>query len=290
MDLQDALREYLTKTKGAKHLVAKFLLTNFDDIPVLTLEDVSLKIKVSLSTITRTTAELGFHGFPDFQKQVWTSIKPRLSPSARMGLKAPKISEQVMPNESFRHDIENVVQASNLNPEHAFNEAASLIAKASRVYVLGIRTASTLSSFFFYGLAKIRSYVCNLDASSTSLIEHFPEMDRDSVLFAATFPRYTKYTVEAAQETCKRGGSVVSLTDSPSSPLAPYSKVILYAPYDSLSFFNSMVAPLSVLNVLIIKINVILGQTGEKHLIQYENLLDEWGAILASQNKQKKLS
>lgn len=288
MDLQDTLRKYLTKTKGAKRVVAEFFLANFDDIPMLTLEDVSLKISVSLSTITRTTSELGFHGFPDFQKKVWESIKIRLAPSARMGLKAPKLSSKHTSNESFQHDIENVVQASNLNPESAFDEAASLIVNAARVYVLGIRTASTLSSFFFYGLSKIRPRVYNLDAGSTCLIEYFSEISKDSVLFTSTFPRYTKLTVETAQEICKRGGNVISLTDSQSSPLVPYSKVILYAPYDSLSFFNSMAAPLSVLNALIIKINVLLGQDGEKHLIQYESLMDELGVIVESRNIYRK--
>ena len=285
MTVQDLLREYLTRTRGAKNLVAAFFLANFDDIPMLTLEDVSLRVKVSLSTITRTTSELGFHGFPDFQRQVWASVKARLAPSARMGLKVPEISENVS-NQSFQHDIENVVQASNMNTESAMNQAASLIAGASRVYLLGIRTASTLSSFFFYSLSKIRSQVYDLNAGGTCLIEHFLEMADDSVLFAASFPRYTKSTVEAAREVCKRGGGVVSLTDSPSSPLVPYSKIALYAPYDSVSYFNSMVAPLSVLNVLVVKINAILGQAGESHLVKYENLMDEWGAIVASRNKQ----
>lgn len=284
MHIQDMLREYFTNSKGAKQRVAEFFIANFDDIPMLTLDEVSIQVDVSMSTITRTISEMGFHGYPEFQKHVWVSIKSRLAPSKRMGLKAPKLSARAL-SESFQHDIESVVQASNLNLESVFDDAAELIANASRVYVLGVRTASTLSSYLFYGLSKVRSYVYNLDSGGTSLMEHLSEMTSDCVMFTATFPRYTRYTVEAAEKMCKRGGNVISLTDGPSSPLAPYSKVALYAPYDSLSFYNSMVAPLSVLNVLIIKVNSILANTGESHLIQYESLMDEWEVIVASRKK-----
>ena len=284
MHIQDTLREYYTKTKGAKRAVAEFLIANFDDIPMLTLDEASLKIGVSLSTITRTTSEMGFHGFPDFQKQVWTSVKARLTPSARMGLAAPRLAAQTC-NESLQQDIESVVLASNLNLESNFDQAASLIAEASKVYILGIRTASTLSSFSFYALSKIRSHVYNLDFGSA--LEHIEEMKEGSVLFVASFPRYSTFTADIARIVCGQGGSVIGLTDSPSSPLAPCSKVVLYAPYESVSFFNSMVAPLSVLNVLIVKINAILGEAGKNHLIQYEELLGRWGVLVEPRNKLK---
>lgn len=278
MQITDKVREYLVGAKGAKRQIAEFFLTSFDEIPVLTLDEISRRTGVSASTVSRVASEIGFSGFPDFQRKAWDFHKAGLSPSDRMDA-AMVLAEQTA-QESLRQDIQNLAQITQLNATAVFDEAAAEIAKADDVHVLGVRTASTLSSFFFYALSKIRSRVYNWGADGFGATEHYLEITRGSLLFVASFPRYSEITINAAREVCRRGGRVISLTDGPSSPLVPYSHVSLYAPYESISYFNSMIAPLSVINLLVVKTNTLLGKKGKEHLMQYEDLLNSSVAVV----------
>lgn len=284
MQITDRIREYLVGAKGAKRHIAEFFMTSFDEIPVLTLDEISRRTGVSASTVSRVASEIGFRGFPDFQRKAWDFHKAGLSPSDRMDA-AMVLAEQTA-QESLRQDLQNLAQIAKLNATAAFDEAAAEIAKADDVHVLGIRTASTLSSFSFYALSKIRSRVYNWGADGFGANEHYLGITQRSALFVASFPRYSEAAVSAAREVCRRGGRVISLTDGPSSPLAPYSHVSLYAPYESISYFNSMIAPLSVINLLIVKVNALLGKEGKEHLIQYEELLDS-SVALVRKTKQR---
>lgn len=278
MQIIDRIREYNAGAKGAKRVVAEFFITNFNDVPIMTLDEISRKAGVSASTVTRVASEMGFRGYPDFQRKAWDFNKAGLSPSARMDATSDFAEKTALG--SIRQDAQNIARLSKFNPMSVIDEAAENIANATDVHLLGVRTASTLSSFSFYSLSKIRSRVYNWGSDGLGAMERYLEISSGSVLFVASFPRYSEFAVCAAREVCARGGTVISLTDSSSSPLVPFSRVVLYAPYESVSFFNSMVAPLAVINFVIVKVNSLLGEEGKEHLVQYEQLLDSSIALV----------
>ena len=261
-----------TFSKGQK-LIAGFILESYDKAAFMTASRLGKTVNVSESTVVRFAAELGYDGYPAMQKALQEMIRSKLTSIQRIEVSNDRIGNQ---------DILSMVMQSDMDKIHMtledFDRAVSAIVDARHIYILGVRSAAALASFLGFYFNLIFDNVTVVHATSTSeVFEQLLRIGPNDVIVGVSFPRYSRRTVKAMQFAHDRGAATIALTDSETSPLAPISTLTLLAKSDMASFVDSLVAPLSLINALIVAIgrkkNDDLSQTFET----LEQIWDEYG-------------
>ena len=135
----------------------------------------------------------------------------------------------------------------------AFEMAVDTILNARRVYVVGIRSCAPLASFLSFYLNLICDNVTAVHTNSSSeIFEQLLRIDEEDVIIGISFPRYSMRTLKALEFASNRKAKVITITDSVHSPMNLYSSCNLIARSDMASIVDSLVAPLSVLNALVV--------------------------------------
>lgn len=243
-------------SKGQK-LIAQYILAHYDKAAFMTAAKLGMTVGVSESTVVRFASELGFEGYPQLQRALQELIRNRLTSVQRMEVTSDQLGEGNILHKVLNLDIEKIRRTMEKASVEDFEQAVDTIVNAKNIYILGVRSASALSGFMSFYFNQIFESVRLVNTTSTSeMFEQIMRIKEGDVFIGITFPRYSKRTVNAANFAKQNGAKVIAITDSNISPIAETADHLLLARSDMASFVDSLVAPLSVINALIVAVGI----------------------------------
>lgn len=274
-ELQMRIEEkYRDLSKGQKR-VAEYVLDNYDKAVFLTAARLGEVVGVSESTVVRFATQLGYKGYPEFQKALEELVRNRLNSIQRMKVTYGRISQSQILETVLQSDVEKIKQTLNGIDHSAFNQAIDTILNARKIYVLGIRSCAPLAAFMSFYLNLLCDNVIAVNTNSSSeIFEQLIRIGEEDVIIGISFPRYSQRTLKALEFASKRKAKIITLTDSVHSPINIYSSCNLIARSDMASIVDSLVAPLSVVNALIVALCM---KKQEEVIGTLETLEQIWG-------------
>ncbi|OUN24138.1 MurR/RpiR family transcriptional regulator [Flavonifractor sp. An82] len=268
--------EMNTFSKGQK-LIANFILESYDKAAFMTASKLGKTVKVSESTVVRFAAELGYDGYPAMQKALQEMIRSKLTSIQRIEVTNDRIGDHDILSMVMQSDIEKIRLTMEETDQAQFQRAVDAIAKARHIYILGVRSAAAIASFMGFYFTLIFNNVTIIHTTSASeVFEQLLHVGPEDVVLGISFPRYSRRTVKAMQFAHDRGAEAIAITDSATSPLAPYSTITLLAKSDMASFVDSLVAPLSLVNALIVAIGRKKNDDLSRTFESLERIWDEY--------------
>lgn len=258
---EDAMRnDILSLLKAKDHTLSKgqrrialYVTEYYDKAAFMTASHLGKTVGVSESTVVRFAVELGYDGYPSMQKAMQEMVLNRLTSVQRIGVTSDRMGDQDVVSTVLHADAEKLRQTNETVSRESFQNAVAAILRAKRVFVIGVRSASALAGFMGYYLNYMFENVHVVTTSGGSeMFEKLVNIDEGDVVIAFSFPRYSTTTVKAAQYCRSVGAQVVGLTNSNLSPLAQHSDYLLVAKSDMVSLVDSLVAPLSLVNALLV--------------------------------------
>ena len=265
-----------TFSKGQK-LISVYILDNYDKAAYMTAAKLGAIVNVSESTVVRFAIELGFDGYPEFQHSLQEIVRTKLTSFQRIEVTNNIIGDGdvltkvlLADSDKIRHTLEEIDRV-------AFESAVEEIVNARRIYVVGVRSSSALASFLGHSLGQIFDEVKILEPTSGSeMFEQILNIGEDDVIIAISFPRYSKKIINAVDYAKHRGASVIAITDSAMSPIAQGASQVLLARGDMASFVDSLVAPLSIINAIIVAVSRAKQDELTERLRKLEEIWDEY--------------
>ena len=270
------LSRMATFSKGQKR-IAQYILEHYDEAAFMTALRLGDTVGVSESTVVRFAAELGFEGYPEMQKAVQEMIRSKLDTIRRIELTRDRMSDREVADNVLAYDMSNIRQTLDELPRDTFYEAVDAIIHARKVYIFGAGSCRSLANFAAYYLKMLLGEIHLVYTSSQSeIFEEMFAINEQDVLIGLSFPRYSSKTAKTVHFAHSRKAKIVTITDSVLSPIAGYADYLLLAHSDMASIVDSLVAPLSIINALIVAVSVkTLDQNREK-LTELENLWDTY--------------
>ena len=239
-------------SKGQKRL-ADYVSKNYDKAVFLTAAKLGEVVGVSESTVVRFATQLGYKGYPGFQKALEELVRNKLNSIQRMEVTYGRISQSEIIEAVLHSDIEKIKLTLEAIDQKAFDLAIDTLLNAKRVYVIGIRSCAPLASFLSFYLNLVCENVTLVNTNSSSeIFEQLIRINEEDVIVGISFPRYSMRTLKALEFASNRKAKVITLTDSVHSPMNLYSSFNLIARSDMASNVDSLVAPLSVINALVV--------------------------------------
>lgn len=274
--LQKLERNYKKFSKGQKKL-ADFIREDYDKAAFLTAAKMGEEVGVSESTVVRFAMALGYEGYPEFQKALGELVRTKLNSIQRMEVTYGRISQSEILKTVLQSDIEKIKLTLAAMDHEAFEAAVDTILKARKIYVIGIRSCAPLASFLSFYLNLICDNVIAVNTNSSSeIFEQLIRINEKDVIIGISFPRYSMRTLKALEFASNRQAKVITLTDSVHSPMTLYSSCNLIARSDMASIVDSLVAPLSVVNALVVALCMKKQDEVIKTLETLEDIWDEY--------------
>ncbi|HJA42572.1 MurR/RpiR family transcriptional regulator [Lachnoclostridium sp. An118] len=262
---------YARFSKGQKKL-ADYIRRDYDKAAFLTAARMGEVVGVSESTVVRFATALGYSGYPAFQKALEEMVRTRLNSIQRMEVTYGRITQGEILASVLQSDIEKIKLTMESIDHEAFELAVETILKARKVYVVGIRSCAPLASFLSFYLNLLCEDVTAVSTNSASeIFEQLLRIGEEDVIIGISFPRYSMRTLKALEFASNRKAKVITLTDSIHSPMNLYSSCNLIARSDMASIVDSLVAPLSVVNALV----VALCMKKQKEVVSTLEMLEE---------------
>ena len=262
---------YPRMSKSQKKL-ADYILEHYDKAVYLTASRLGAVVGVSESTVVRFAVELQYDGYPAMQRALEDLVKNKLTAVQRMEVSQARVNQDRVLSSVLEMDMENIKNTLENVNEESFREAVKAILGARRIYILGIRSCSVLSSFLSFYMNLISQNVREIRTNSVSeTFEQMLTINEEDVMISISFPRYSKRTVRSAEFAKSRGAKVIAITDGELSPLVPIADCCLMAKSDMVSFVDSLVAPLSLINALILAVS----EAKNKEIAQSLRTLEE---------------
>lgn len=242
---------YSGLSKGHKR-IADFIKNNYEKASFMTAAKLGKTVGVSESTVVRFASHVGFDGYPELQKHLQELVKSHLTSVQRMEVAANRMGGDDIINDAFAADAEMLKRTREGVSREDFFGSVAAINNAHKIYVLGSRSSASLASFAAFYLNYLCDNVVLIDTSSTSeMFEQMFRISEQDVCIAISFPRYSNQTINALSFAKSRGATIISITDGEMSPIAQYATYLLVAESSMVSFVDSLVAPLSLINALI---------------------------------------
>lgn len=246
----EKLRGKLSKGQSR---IANYIEEHYDKAAFMTASKLGETVGVSESTVVRFAVEIGYDGYPKLQKAMQELIKDKLTSVQRIEVTSTRFGDADILESVLNQDIEKIKRTTEEVSHDDFNEAVKAIVKAKNIYIFAVRSSSALASFLGYYFDLIFGNVRVV--STTSKIEIYEKLlhiNENDVIIGISFPRYSKTAVEGMNFAKDRKASVIAITDSMISPLVEPADHVLLASSDMASIVDSLVAPLSLINALIV--------------------------------------
>ncbi len=261
-------------SKGQRQ-IANYIVNHFDKAAFMTASKLGTTVGVSESTVVRFASEVGFSGYPELQKALQELIRNKLTTVQRMDVTSDQLENGNVLARVLGKDIEKIRRTLEETSERDFAGAVDAICSAKTIYIIGVRSSSALATFLSFYFNHIFSDVRLINTNSRSeMFEHLMRIGEGDVFIGFSFPRYSKRTVQAAHYARANGAKVIALTDTIKAPIADASHFLLMARSDMISFVDSLVAPLSMVNALIVAVGL---KKREEVSRTYELLERIWG-------------
>lgn len=262
-------------SKGQKR-IAQYILDSYDKAAFQTAGVLGKTVQVSESTVVRFAAELGYSGYPEMQKALQEMVLSRLTNVQRIEVSDKQMSQSDVISSVLQDDIDRIRTTVEELDRTAFEGAVNALLQARRIYILGVRSTSALASFLSYYFHYIFDDVRLLTGSSASeVMQQLVRISPQDTLLCISFPRYSSTVTSAMLYGRNAGAKTIALTDCASSPLAENADFLLTAKSNMVSLADSMVAPMSVINALIL---AVASRRKQETAETFEKLEEIWDA------------
>ena len=277
-DILSVIQNSMPTFSKGQRLIARFILESYDKAAFMTASKLGKTVNVSESTVVRFAAELGYDGYPSMQKALQEMIRNKLTSIQRIEVANDRIGNQDILSMVMQSDIEKIRMTLEETDRASFRQAVDAILSAHRIYILGVRSAAALADFLgFYFNLIFDNIVLVHTTSASEIFEQLLRVGPEDVVIGISFPRYSSRTVKAMRFAKDRGANVIALTDSEASPLAEAATETLLAKSDMASFVDSLVAPLSLVNALIVAVGRRRNEDVEQIFADLEQIWSEYG-------------
>ena len=274
-DLLGRIRQqYLTLSKSHKK-IADYILANYDKVAFMTASTLGKNVNISESTVVRFAGSIGYEGYPELQKELQETIKTKLTTVQRFELSKDRTESQLL-TKVMMNDIENIRLTIDQFDGMLMESFIGEVIKAKKVYILGLRSSSVLANYLGFYLNFIMPEIHVIHETAQDVYDQLLNLDKDDVMIVLSFPRYSKRTYDCVDYAIKNHTTILGITDGLNSPLFEKVKYCLTAKYSMNTFIDSFVAPMSLINALIIGIS--LKKEGvEKNLERLERIWEDYG-------------
>lgn len=273
-DILSRISERYDRMSKSHKVIANYISEHYDQAVFMTAARLGETLGISESTVVRFASGIGYEGYPEFQKALEECVKSKLNNVQKMGAKYGRSSQSEVLTSVITADIEKLQHTIENLDSAAFESAVNTILEADTIYIMGLRSNEPLAEFLHFYLNMIRGGVVLL--KTTSVSETFEQMIRigaKDCFIGISFPRYSMRTLKAMEFASDRNAKVIAITDSVNSPMNLYSSCNLLARSDMVSIVDSLVAPLSVINALVVALCLKCPQEVKRNL---EMLEDTW--------------
>lgn len=265
-------------SKGQRR-IADFITAHYDEAAFMTAARLGEEVGVSESTVVRFATELGFDGYPGLQKALQELIRSKLTIVQRLDVTRARMAEEDVLKTVAAADVNNIRHTLDNVDEAVFNDAVDRIVAARHVYVFGAGSCKHLAGFLTHYLqmllgGQVRRIAV---ASQAEIFEEMLDLSEEDVVIGISFPRYSKKSVQTLHYAHAKGAGVIALTDSTLSPIAPYARCLLTAHSDMAAVVDSLVAPLSLINALIVAVSLKTMDRIRPKLEELERLWHSYG-------------
>lgn len=268
--------KYSSFSKSHKK-IADYILKNSDKVAYMTAAKLGETVGISDSTVVRFAVEIGFEGYPEFLKRLREVVSGKLTSIQRIEITSSTLSKEDVLDNVINSDIDKLKKTLINIDKEAFNNAISTILKAKTIYIVGVRSSASLASFLGFYFNLMFDNVKLIHTNSVSeMFEQILNISKDDVIIGISFPRYSRRTLNALQYAKKNGSKIVAITDSNMSPLTLVADYSLIARSDMASFADSLVAPLSLINAIIVAIAMSKPEEISNTFTKLENIWDEY--------------
>ena len=277
-DILSLIDERGQKLSKGQRQIANYIMKNYDKAAFMTAGKLGKTLSVSESTVVRFAAELGYDGYPAMRRALQEMIRNRLTSVQRIEVAREHMNDGDILRSVLSTDMEKIQETLETIDKDSFDKAVEAIVAAEHVYVLGMRSSSALSNFMGFYLNLVRENVLIVEDSAVSeVFEQIVRMKKTDVFIGISYPRYSARTVRAMKCALSAGAEVIGITDGKNSPFAGIADIILYAKSDMVSFLDSLVAPLSLINALIVAVGLRSERSISETFNALENVWSEYG-------------
>lgn len=256
-DLIQRIKKSMPKLSKGQKLIANYILEHYEKAVFLTAAKLGTIVGVSESTVVRFANELGYDGYPKFQEALEELVKSKLTAMQRLEVTTDRIDTEHVLKSVLQTDQEKIAYTIEQVDEQVFEQAIDKIINADTIYILGVRSCAGLASFlgFYFNIIFPRVRVINTNSISEifEIIHHIGSSD---VIIGISFPRYSKRILKALEYARSKKAGVIAITDSYISPIAQYAEQTLIGRSEMISFVDSLVAPLSIINAIIVAVSL----------------------------------
>lgn len=272
-----------TFSKGQK-VIASYLIGSYDKAAYMTASKLGKEVGVSESTVVRFAIELGFDGYPELQRSLQELIRTKLTTRQRIEVSNTRIGDANVLQKVLMSDIDNIKRTLETVSHADFERAVEKIVAAKNIYIIGVRSSSSLATFLnFYFRLMFDNVRFVQTTSGSEMFEHILRIGAGDVMIAISFPRYSARLVNAVDYANAQGADVIAITDSTLSPIAAHASEILVSQSDMASIVDSLVAPLSIINALIVAVARSMQDSLAETFDKLERIWDDYDVYDKSQ-------
>lgn len=268
-------------SKGHRR-IAEYIAQHYAQAMFMTAAALGAECGISESTVVRFATAMGYEGYPELREALASLVRQRLTSEQRFAI-ASNLSEDAVLSTVLHNDQQNIRKTVEALSQADFDEVVSRLLGARRIYVMGLRSAAPLAQFLYLYLHQILDEVVLVQNTLGDVFEEIARIGNQDVLIGISFPRYSSRTVEGMRFARQNGAQVIGLTDGEMSPLREVSDVCLCACTDMASFVDSLAAPMSVINALIVSVGL---RRREELSAHFKRLEDIWNAHSVYINKE----
>lgn len=280
-DTISRINDKFNKMSKSHKKVATFILDHYEQAAFMTAAKLGATVGISESTVVRFAYCLGYEGYPEFQEALAEWVKNKLNSVQKIGAKYGKSTQSEILTSVLTTDMENISDTIEHVDPQAFEAAVEAILNAEHVYIIGIRSCEPLARFLYFYLNMIRGNVILLASTSTSeIFEQMIRIDEKDAMIGISFPRYSMRTLKAMEFANDRNAKVISITDTIHSPMCLYSSCNLMAKSEMVSIVDSLAAPLSLINALVVALCLKRPDDVRKTLESLEDVWDNYQVYL----------
>ncbi len=277
-NLIENIKERMTEFSKSQRLIGGFITEHYEKAAYMTASRLGSTVGVSESTVVRFAIEMGYEGYPEMQKALQNYSKTRLTALQRLDITNNRIDSEHVLKSVLMQDIDRIRMTVEMTDEDSFDKAVNSIISAKNIYIFGAMSSNVLARFLDYYFQLIFDNVHFVQAVNTSgIYQQLIRIDKGDVLIAFSFPRYCQSTANAAKYAASCGAQIVAITDSAASPLGQLADHVLLAKSDMASFADSLAAPLSLINAIIVAVGMKKRDKLETTLARLETMWDENG-------------
>ncbi len=276
--LSEKIQESRRGFSKSQRAIARYLQDHPEEVAFMTASRLGATVGVSESTVVRFATEIGYSGYPAMQQAVQEMIRNKMTSFQRLEMTSRNIPQEKLLDAVLGQDIDILRRTrESIDPEE-FYRAVDHLVEAKRVFVLGAGSSLALATFLAHYLQLVFDNVQLIEATSEAqILQQMVHVNSEDAIIAISFPRYSKKAARALQYASSQGMTAIAITDSKASPLAQSASHVLLARSDMVSFVDSLVGPLSVINALIVTTAIRKKQEVKKVLERIERIWDEYG-------------